>query len=139
MSESIRFETGLVTYDLNGCASVTFNPTDPAFFGRVYDAFDVLDKKQEAYRKEIESADKTAILEITRRLDAEMRQTIDDLFGEPVCAPLFGKMNVYALAGGLPVWANLMLAIIEKAEDALPKERAQTQAKIAKYTAKYHK
>lgn len=139
MSESIHFDTGLVTYDLNDCVSVSFNPTDPAFFGRVYDAFDALDKKQEAYRKEIETADKRAVLEITRRLDAEMRQTIDELFDQPVCAPLFGKMNVYAVAGGLPVWANLMLAIIEKAEDALPKERAQTQAKIAKYTAKYHK
>lgn len=43
--KELSFETGLVTYDLNGLVQVTFNPTDSAFVERLFNAFDALDKK----------------------------------------------------------------------------------------------
>ena len=138
--KDLIFDTGLVTYNINGKCEFSFNPTDSAFVEKLFNAFDILDKKQDAYKAEVEkTANKREVFETARKMDEEMREIINDVFGFDICAALFGEMNVYALADGLPVWANLMLAIIEKAEDALPKERAQTQAKIAKYTAKYHK
>lgn len=139
MAELIRFETGLVTYALNDRCEVRFNPTDPNFWARVYEAFEEMDKRQEDYRKEVQSADKRAVLDITRKWDAEMRQLIDGLFETEVCEPLFGKTNVYATADGLPLWVNLMLAIMDKAEEAMPKEQSQAKARIEKYTKKYHK
>lgn len=139
MSELIRFETGHVTYALNDRCEVTFNPTDPNFWERVYLAFEEMDKRQEDYRKEVQAADKRAVLDITRKWDAEMRKLIDELFEADVCAPLFGKTNVYATADGLPLWCNLMLAIMDKAEEVMPKEQSRAKARIAKYTAKYHK
>ena len=74
-----------------------------------------------------------------KRLDREMRDTIDGVFGQPVCEPLFGSMSVYASAGGTPVWMNLMLAIIDELDEGVKREKAFHSEKLAKYTKKYHR
>ena len=51
--------------------------------------------------------------------------------------PLY-LMGVEA-AGGLPVWANLMLAIADEVEACMQGELKKREARIAKYTAKYKK
>lgn len=136
----LKFDTGLVTYNLNGACEVSFNPTDSAFVERLFNTFDSLDKKQEAHKAEIEKvADKREIFDIARKHDAEMRAMIDETLGTPVCDALFGGMNVYALADGLPVWANLMLAIMDEIDTSFAREQKKTNPRIAKYTAKYHK
>lgn len=136
----LRFETGLVTYDLNGKAKVTFNPTDSFFVERLFNTFDTLDKKQEAYTEEIErTGDKREIFEIARRRDAEMRAMIDEAMGVPVCDALFGGMNVYAMADGLPVWANLMLSVMDEIDTTFTREQKATNPRLQKYTDKYRK
>lgn len=136
----IKFATGLETYSLNGKCDVTFNPTDSAFVERLFNTFDALDKKQEAYKAEVERvADKREVFEIVRKRDAEMRGMIDDVLGAPVCDALFGGMNVYALADGLPVWCNLMLAIMDEIDTTFARQQKMTNPRIAKYTAKYHR
>lgn len=139
MSE-LNFETGLVTYNLNGVCEVRFNPTDSDFVERLFNAFDTLDKKQDRYKEEIDKiADKKEIFQIARERDAEMRGIIDSLFDAPVCDALFGKMNVYAVADGLPVWCNLMLAVMDEIDTTFSREQKRTNPRVAKYTAKYHK
>lgn len=136
----LKFETGLIEYDLNGKCKVSFNPTDSAFVERLFTAFDALDKKQEAYKAEIEKIeDKREIFEIARKRDTEMRGTIDEVMGAPVCDAVFGGMNVYALANGLPVWANLLLAIMDEIDTSFAREQKLTNPRIAKYTKKYQK
>lgn len=139
MSE-LNFETGLVTYNLNGVCEVRFNPTDSDFVERLFNAFDTLDKKQDRYKEEIDKiADKKEIFQIARERDAEMRGIIDSLFDAPVCDALFGKMNVYAVADGLPVWCNLMLSVMDEIDTTFSREQKRTNPRVAKYTAKYHK
>lgn len=136
----LHFDTGLVTYDLNGAVQVTFNPTDSAFVERLFNTFDTLDKKQDAYKAEVERAgDKREIFDIARRRDAEMRAMIDDTLGQPVCEALFGGMNVYAMADGLPVWCNLMMAVMDEIDTSFAREQKATNPRIQKYTAKYRK
>ena len=136
----IQFSTGLTTYNLNGACEVAFNPTDSAFAEKLYMTFEALDKKQEAYRKEVESvADKKEIFDVARARDQEMRGMIDDLFGAPVCDAVFGKMNVYALSDGLPVWCNLMFAVMDEMDATFAREQKLTNPRIAKYTSKYQK
>lgn len=136
----LKFETGLVTYSLNGKCEVSFNPTDSAFVERLFNTFDALDKKQEVYKAEIEkTADNKEIFVIARKRDAEMRAMIDDTLNAKVCDALFGEMNVYALADGLPVWCNLMLSIMDEIDTTFAREQKRTNPRIAKYTAKYHK
>lgn len=138
--KELNFESGLVTYSLNGKCEVTFNPTDSNFVERLYTAFEELDKKQEGYKAQIEKmANKKEIFEFARERDAEMRGIIDGVFNVPVSEAIFGDMNVYAVAGGLPVWCNLMLAVMDEIDTTFTREQKATNPRIAKYTAKYQK
>ena len=126
-------------FSLNGKCTVTFNPTDTAFVEKLFHTFEALDKKQADYRAEVErTARDAAVFELGRRMDAEMREMINAVFDADVCAPLFGGMNVYALADGLPAWSNLMLAIMDEIDTAFAREQKRTNPRISKYTAKYH-
>ena len=138
--KELVFDTGLVTFNINGTCEVAFNPTDSEFVKRLFDAFDTLDKKQDAYKAEIEKiGDKKQIFEISRRRDEEMREIIDGVFDAPISEAVFGSMNVYALANGLPVWCNLMLAVMDEIDTTFAKETKATDARIKKYTEKYHR
>ena len=138
--KELNFETGLVTYSLNGKCDVSFNPTDSNFVERLFKTFDDLDKKQEAYKAEVDTiADKKEIFEVARKRDAEMRDMVDEAMGAPVCDALFGDMNVYALADGLPVWANMMLAIMDEIDTSFAREQRSTNERIKKYTDRYRK
>lgn len=138
--KTLQFDTGLVTYDLNGAVQVTFNPTDSAFVERLFHTFDALDRKQDAYKAEVEkAAGSREIFDIARRRDEEMRAMIDEVLGQPVCGALFGGMNVYAMADGLPVWCNLLLAVMDEVDTSFARERKAADPRIKKYTAKYRK
>lgn len=136
----MKFETGLVDYEINGVCTVRINPTDSEFVEKLFDCFTDLDKKQMEYRDEIEKCgDKQRIFEIARNRDREMRVMIDGILGEGICDKLFGSMNVYALADGLPVWCNLMLAVMDECDSAFAREQMRTNPRITKYTGKHSK
>lgn len=138
--EEIKFSTGKQEFRLNDQVSVSFNPTDAAFVERIYDVFEKLDAEQQTYRSEMDAcADKRKIFDIARQYDEKMREMIDGLFEAPVCAALFGSMNVYALADGLPVWANLMLAILDQVDATMTREKLRTNPRIQKYTERWAK
>ncbi len=138
--KELNFESGLVTYSLNGKCEVSFNPTDSNFVERLYSAFEELDKKQEGYKARVEKmADKREIFDFARERDTEMRGIIDGVFEAPVSDAVFGGMNVYAVAGGLPVWANLILAIMDEIDTTAIREQRATNPRLQKYLAKYQK
>ena len=136
---ALNFDTGVVKHSINGKYEVEFNPTDVAFAERLGKAFDDLERKQEAKRKEIESANTSEVFDLARKWDAEMREVIDSVFGGPLCASVFGETSVYALANGMPLWANLMLAIMDEIDAAIVREKKATDPRIQKYTKKYHR
>ena len=136
--QDLIFDTGLVTYKINGGYELTMNPTDVYFVEQIYNAFDSLDKKQVRYQSEIDATrGKKEVFDLARKIDKEMRGTIDGLFETDVCDAIFGKMNVYSLASGLPLWANFMLALIDITDTAFAQEQKKTNPRIAKYTNKY--
>lgn len=136
----LQFDTGLVSYNLNGGVEVAFDPTDTFFIARVFSTFDLLEEKQQEYdkgRKSVKS--NRELFELSKKMDAEMREAIDAAFGKPVCEDLFGWMNVYAIADGLPVWCNLIFAIIDLFDEAVTRETAKTNPRLEKYLKKYHR
>ena len=135
--KELVIETGLVSYTLNGGGVLTFNPTDSAFVERLYSTFSALDQKQEEYKAEVENAREGEIFAVARRRDEEMRRMIDQVLGEGVAADVFGGMNVYALAGGLPVWANLLLAVMDEIDDSFAREQKAMNPRLDKYLKKY--
>ena len=132
----LSFANGVQEYTVHGIKGdviIRFNPTDGTFIQRLYNAFDTLDKKQEKY------ADEVQIFTIADRRDKEMREIIDGLFEEPVCDSIFGSMNLYALADGLNVWVNFLLALMDETDSAFAREQKATNPRIQKYTAKYRR
>lgn len=138
--KELNFDAGVVSFTVNGKCEVSFNPTDSAFVEKLFNAFNTLDKKQESYSGELgKMGDKREIFNFARKRDTEMREIVDGVFETPICAQVFGGMNVYAMAGGLPVWCNFMLAVIDEVDTTFAKEQKATNPRIQKYTAKYHK
>lgn len=139
MADQISFSTGLKTFDINGAVELSFNPTDSAFVERLFKTFEELDKKQEEQKAEIAKAKDNEIFDIARKRNDEMRGMIDAAFGAPVCDALFGSMNVWALADGLPVWANFLLAIMEEIDTSFAQSQKLANTRIRKYSEKYKK
>lgn len=134
--KKLSFDTGVETYDLNGKVSVSFNPTDSGFVEKLMDAFDSLRSKQEDYSARLEKMDGAEAFQFTKELDAEMRQMLDGIFGCTVCEPLFGSVNVYAMAGGFPLWMNLLDVIMDEVVHAMEKEKKALNPRMAKYLKK---
>lgn len=139
MAKVLSFDTGLVEYEINGAATVRFNPTDAAFTERLYDTFTSLDKRQDEFKSKVEEigGDGAAMFEYANERDKEMRGIIDGLLGEGVADALFPDMNCYALADGLPVWINLMFAIADEIQAAYTAEQKKTDPRVAGYNKKY--
>lgn len=136
----LKFSTGLVTYKVNGVCELSFNPTDSDFVEQLFNAFDTLDRKQDAYKAMVgKTANKREIFEVARKMDLEMREIIDGIFERPICKDIFGRMSTYALADGLPIWCNFMLAVMDEIDTTFAREQKATNPRISKYTAKYHK
>ncbi len=135
---SFEFESGVVTYTTKNGFEFSFNPTDISFSERLFNVFEQMDRKHEKYREELGTiADNKKIFEFANEKDKEMRSLIDGVFGLPVCDGVFGNMSVFALGGGLPVWANFVLAIMDEIDTAFAREQKATNPKIQKYLDKY--
>lgn len=137
MADAIVFDSGLKEYSLNNAVTVRFNPTDMNFIQRVYDAFERMDNRQEAYKAELDKVDDRKVFDLASRYDAEIRDEINGIFDCDVCTPLFGNMSVNTLADGLPIWANFFFAIIDTFDGAFAEEKKKTNPRIKKYTEKY--
>jgi hypothetical protein len=139
MAKTLSFETGVVEYEVNGAATIRFNPTDAAFVERLYQTFTDLDAKQEEFQAQVDEIgeDGERMFAYAKERDAEMRGIIDGLLGDGVADALFPDMNCYALADGLPVWINLMFAIAEEIEAAYTAEQKKSDPRLRKYDKKY--
>ena len=103
--KNLSFDTGIQEYDLGGKVTVRFNPTDVGFIEKLSESFASLDRIQEEIRQSKEEiSDEKEVYRLAKNLDSRMREIINALFGQDVCTPLFGEMNLFASAGGLPVW-----------------------------------
>lgn len=136
---TLSFDEGAIEYDINGKATAVFNPSDAEFIKRFHDTVESLDARQDEMEADVDKAgdDPAAMYELLSARDKSMRQSIDGLLGEGVADALFGDMNCYALADGLPVWMNLILAIADEVNDNLDAEQAKADPRLKAYTGKY--
>lgn len=135
----LNHNTGVQEVSINGKVTVALNLTDMSFVERVFNAFDAMDKQQDRYQSMLNTTEAKDIFAAARTMDSEMRDLINGVFGADVCADLYGSMNVYAMADGLPVWCNLMLSLIENMDDTFTAEKKKTNPKLQKYLAKFKK
>ncbi len=136
----LRHDTGVQEVSINGKVTVLLNLTDIDFIERVFNAFDAMDKQQDKYQAMLAGeTDARKMFAAARTMDTDMRELINGLFGFDVCTPLYGTMNTYAMADGLPVWCNLMLCLIDNMNDTFTAEKKKTNPKLQKYLAKFKK
>lgn len=136
----LNISTGLVTYKLNDACEITINPTDSLFIEKLYTLFDDLDAKQDDYRAQISKAGANkAVFGIAREANKELREMLNKVFGFDICGAVFGEVSVYALADGVPLWANLLLALLDTIDESVSGELKKTSNRMLKYTSKYHK
>lgn len=131
----INVNTGTREFNLGGKVSVFFNPTDASFLARMRDTFTEMQNKQEEITKRLSDADD--IFEESVKIDEEMRGAINHIFGKDVVTPLIGDMNVYSLADGLPIWAQILTATMDTIQQCINEEREKSEKKIKEYTNKY--
>ena len=135
----LSFSTGLETFKVNGGHEISFNPADVGFAEKLFDTFDRLAKRQDAGKLENQAYqnDGKKLFELARKRDEEMRQEIDDLFGEGTSAGVFGNLSTYAISDGFPIWANFLFAVIDTMDETIAVERAKSKPRVDTYLKKY--
>ena len=139
---NLQVNLGVEEYSLNDRVTVSFNPTDMAFTERLTRAFEELEALQEKTRDlvaSIDGDDPRSLFADLRAIDAEMRKAVDRLFEQEVSDELFQGVRLYAASEGLPVWNNLLLAIVDEIDDAYKREKQAMDERIRKYTERYEK
>ena len=138
--QSLNISTGVKEYTLKGEDTgeivIRFNPTDIFFAEKLYNAFTMLDNKQSEYTN-ITGMDNKEAFSFCRKVDQEMRNIIDEIFGVPASNAVFGELHSYSMAGGLPVWMNLEFAVMDEMQDAFTREKKATDPRLKKYIDRY--
>lgn len=140
----IKFDTGVQSFQINDGVSIEFNPTDEDFMAKLYTTFKELEARQREYAARMDAEQKKnetdlkQIFELSHQFDKEIREKIDTVLEKPICDEVF-KTNVMALSGGMPVWANLMLAIIDKMDGSFDAEKIKLRARVKQYTNRWEK
>lgn len=138
---TLDFSTGIQTFSVNDSeATITFNPTDSYFASRLFSVFEAIDAQQkEAEVKAKELTDAKEVFEYAQKRDEDTRALLDGLFGEGFCQKAFGYLSVHAIADGLPLWTNLLFAIIDKIDVTVVAEQKKTNPRLDKYLKKYRR
>ena len=135
--EELEIDDGRLCLSVNcvGKSEIVFNPTDMGFIRKLVDVFGHLDEMQ----TEKDSVSTENVFDVSMDYDRKMRAEIDGILGAGVSDELFGDLNVFALSGGFPLWANLLFGILDRCEGEFAEQFKQTNPRIEKYTAKYRK
>lgn len=139
----MKINSGFETFIINGTTEVIINPTDINFIEKLYCAFEDSDKQAEEYEAKIDKANGREKFALARELDSKIRELINAIFEQDICAALFGNTHVCALSDGVPLWANLLFGFMDVVNDNTTEELKKTSSRITqyanKYTGKYHK
>lgn len=136
----LNYSTGVQEFEVAG-GSIRFNPADPQFVHRLLDCFDRLQKRQDDGEQENEvlAEDGEMLFRTIEERDAQMRQDIEMVFGPGSAAAIFPDIGLYALADGLPVWCNFLLAVLDLVNDSVADAQNADNTRIDFYMKKYSK
>lgn len=138
--EKLNIDLGIKEYELCDGLTISFNPTDMELLNKIMECFQELQVEEETRRDRIAKiTDYKEMYEEYAEMDRLFREKLNDLFGKDICTPLIGDINIYARGNGLPIWANIIIAIIDEFDDSIKEQDKIGKARIDKYTKKYHR
>ncbi len=135
MAEILKFNDGFKEFAVNGDESriVRFNPCDFGILERISVSQKRLEELEKKY-KDAEASDTDELGKIAAECDREIREEINTVFSNDVCTPAFGTASCLSLAGGQPLYANFIDALLPIVKSSIDKETKQSKKRIAKYT-----
>lgn len=154
---TLSLDTGLKEYAVNN-AVIRMNPTDMTTAQAIFDAMEKMGGIQAKYaamgQDDLPEVDFDAIsgdeakaaeyaaqtqnrLDAFRQVDMELQAEIDSLFGEGTAQGVFGSMSLTAYADGLPVWLNLLLALLDQFPEAAKAQAGMSDERLKAVTARY--
>lgn len=137
----IVFETGVIEASVNGSErKIRFNPADVGFMETLYSLIakvEAIDK--EAQTKRAKTDDPVKIFDSYRNSDKKMKDAVDAVFGDGFCDDVFGGIRLMALADGLTVLENFILAVMDQMDDTVKDSLSKRDDRISKYTEKYRR
>lgn len=132
MAKALNFDTGVIEYEVNGGAIIRFNPADTVLVKNLSKLFEKLGEEQEQTAGD-------DVFKTLEEKDRAMRKDIDSVFGDGTSTAVFGSMGLYALAGGLPLWANFLLAVLDEVDSSIQAQERAASPRVEYYMAKYAK
>lgn len=135
----MNINTGIQEYNLGGKVVVKFNPTDMEFGSRLNAAMTACVEREERLQKEIEGEDVIRMFELSAAASDDIAKIIDGVFGVPVVEPLCEGVSVRAWADGMPIWANIIMAVLDVMDASQDEAIKASKKRVEKYTKKYGK
>lgn len=142
MSEQIKIDNGLKTYDLVNLdgkllGQLTFNPSDVNIVKRHTEVMRQLTELKKNFNKNVKES---TISEDLAELDRIVYEKVDYLLGADVSKTIFSIMGPFSpLDNGQFFIENVMDAIGKVIQSESAKKAEKVRQKINKHTAKYHK
>lgn len=135
--ESLIINKGYKEYSINNDerAVIRIKTTDFSVIDKLYhlreNVTDTVKRLEQL--KQSDSAGIDEILNAVKAADTEVKQELDRIFDDSVSAKVFGGMNCLSFAGGQPVAANFLEAIIPRIKADLETEQSAANEKLAAY------
>lgn len=137
--KSINTGTKVEEYNIDGKIVLRFNPADATFVKNFNAAFKALAEAQSELAEAAKNADDETFFDVSAATNTKLRGILNDLFGEDICTPIWGTMDLTALSDGLPLWFNFMMALIDEIDADMENVKDIRSARLDAYLAKYKK
>lgn len=138
--DKLTFSTGKKDFELNGGQVLSFVPTDALLMKRIFSAFESLDKRQTEYRQTgNDMEDAKAFFAYVDKVDTEMQETLDSIFGVHIDRAAFDGASLFAIGDGLPLWANFIFAVMDVMDVGVAEAQKAQNPRIQKLMAKYRR
>lgn len=119
---------------------VAFNPADQEFAETLYALVHRIGEiHKEKNRQRSDEADVLKKFDLNREEDRQMRQAVDEVFGEGFSADVF-QTRLFALSEeGLTSVESFLFSLLDQMDEGITAKMSRRDANIRKYTDKYRK
>lgn len=145
MTQSINFDEGYKTYEINGDPErvIRFNPSDPGILRRIVVAKSALSGMSEEVQRIQINADGSSVLEqeaeAVKLIEGKIKEQINYIFGADISTPAFGLQSPLATLKGVPLYERFCNALLPVLEQDIRAEAKASQKRVAKYTSQVTK
>lgn len=136
----VIFEEGYKEFTINGDPSrvIRFNPSDISIIERAQKVKKEISNEVKALDN-LKIEDEEELANAVSKVNEIVKEKINYIFGNNVCDVAFGMQSPIASANGLTLAERFISAVLPIIQKEIEEEDKKSQARISKYTERYHK